>query len=175
MLELQVPRGPVQPPRPTGRRVAEVGEEPQKGLWEKGFFLSSGGSHQVGRLGGICVPIGRESRWCLAIRPWRPRRLGASSSRERPVKTRGGEGAETPPSGALGESRDGGRVRAGPGPGAGLATASSSGRLGGAKFSRVSTRWRLRPCGFLKPGLNPPESAAARHRLCRVVLVSCGR
>lgn len=55
MLELQVPRGPVQPPRPTGRRVAEVGEEPQKGLWEKGFFLSSGGSHQVSQDG--CIQI----------------------------------------------------------------------------------------------------------------------
>lgn len=83
-------------------------------MWEKGFFLSSSGSHQVGRLCGVCISIRRESRCSSAIRPRRPCGLGASASHERLVRIRGGGGADTQPSGRL-ERRHGGKIRAGPG------------------------------------------------------------
>lgn len=62
-------------PAPPEEEPPRWREEPQKGLWEKGFFLSSGGSHQVGKSGGICVSIRGESRRSSAIRAWRHRRL----------------------------------------------------------------------------------------------------
>lgn len=145
-----------------------MGEEPQKGLWEKGFFLSSGGSHQVGWLGCVCVSIRRESRSSPAIRPWRPGRLGAASSHGRSVRMRGGEGAKTRPSGRLEGRRDGGGIRAGPGPEArGPGQAAAGAKLAGSQSPAAAVA-SLRPARVM----GAAESAAAP---CGAVLGARGR